>query len=132
MLEVYGTHEVHDALVKVVKKVKIYADVQFIQLNETEDFFDDYKYNIDDLIIFVSARKGSVSHYAGVEPFLIKLEKEMPLNDQILIYPSQEIEENIFSGYEDFGTTPITKGVETIQKIGKEVGSIFKKGSQQG
>lgn len=130
ILEVYGTHEVHDALTKVVKKVKIYAEVEFVQLNETEDFFDDYRYSINDLIIFVSARKGSVSYYAGVEPFLVKLEKEMSLNDQILIYPSQEIDENIFSGYEDFGTTPITKGVETIQKIGKEVGSIFKKGHQ--
>lgn len=127
-IEVYGTHEVHDALVKVVKKVKIYAEVEFVQLNETSDFFDDYKYNIDDLIIFVSARTGSVSHYAGVIPFLMKLEKEMSLNDQILIYPSQEIEENIFSGYDDFASTPITKSVETIQKIGKEVGSIFKKG----
>ena len=53
----------------------------------------------------------------------------MPTNDQILIYPSQEIEDNLFIGYDDISTTPILKGVETIQKIGKEVGSIFKKGN---
>ncbi|MEY3199087.1 MAG: hypothetical protein RJA13_1045, partial [Bacteroidota bacterium] len=30
-------------------------------------------------------------------------------------------------GYEDIDATPIVKSVEAIQKIGKEVGSIFKK-----
>ncbi len=51
----------------------------------------------------------------------------MPDNDQILIYPSQEIDENLYTGYDDFTTTPISKGVDAIQKISKEVGSIFKK-----
>lgn len=128
-IEVFGTHETHDALVKVLKKVKVFADISFIQLEETEDYFSINRNNVDDLIIFVSARPGSVSHYAGVVSFLAKLEKAMPLNDQVLIYPSQEVEEIGFSGYDDFTTTPISKGVETIQKIGKEVGSIFKKGT---
>ena len=127
-IEVYGRHEIHDAIVKVVKKVKIFADVSFVQLDETEDFFAVNKNSSsNDLIIFVSARRGSVSYYSGVDNFLSKLEKGMPENDQLLIYPSQEIAENLYSGYEDFTTTPISKGVDAIQKIGKEVGSIFKK-----
>jgi Kef-type K+ transport system membrane component KefB len=127
-IEIYGSHEIHDAIVRVIKKVKIFAEIIFVQMDETEDFFAIHKIsNSDDLIIFVSARRGSVSYYTGVDNFLSKLEKGMPENDQILIYPSQEIAENLYSGYEDFTTTPISKSVDAIQKIGKEVGSIFKK-----
>jgi hypothetical protein len=35
--------------------------------------------------------------------------------------------DNIYGSYDDFDAVAITKGVEAIQKIGKEVGSIFKK-----
>ncbi len=128
-IQVHGTHELHDGIVRVIKKVKIFANVEFVQLDETEDFFENNKTNNEDLIIMVSARSGSVSYSANLTSFLSKLEKEKANNDQILIYPSQEVEENIFSGYEDFTTTPLSKGVETIQKISKEVGNIFKKGN---
>jgi len=33
----------------------------------------------------------------------------------------------MYSNYEGFDATPISKGVEAIQRLGKEVGSIFKK-----
>jgi hypothetical protein len=127
-IEIYGTHDFNDAFVKVIKKVQIFTEIAFVQLDETEDFFIVNKNSSnDDLLIFVSARRGSVSYYSGVDNFLSKLEKGMPDNDQILIYPSQEIDENLYTGYDDFTTTPISKGVDAIQKIGKEVGSIFKK-----
>ncbi len=129
-IEIYGTPEMHDAFTRVSKQVKIFAEISFVPLVETEDFFlVNNKGSEEDLVIFVSARSGSVSYYSGVDSFLTKLEKAMPTNDQILIYPSQEIEDNLFIGYDDISTTPILKGVETIQKIGKEVGSIFKKGN---
>jgi len=37
--------------------------------------------------------------------------------------------ENMFGNYEDIDGSAITMGVEAIQKIGKEVGNIFKKGN---
>ena len=127
-IEIYGTHDFNDAFVKVIKKVQIFTEISFVQLDETDDFFIVNKNSSeDDLFIFVSARRGSISYFSGVDNFLSKLEKGMPDNDQILIYPSQEIAENLYTGYEDFTTTPISKGVDAIQKIGKEVGSIFKK-----
>ena len=129
-IEMYGTYEFQDAFIRVLRKVQLFTEISFVPLEETEDFFLMNK-NItdDDLIVFVSARRGSVSFYSGIDAFINKLEKGMPLNDQILIYPSQEVAENLFTGYEDFTSAPISKGVDAIQKIGKEVGSIFKKGN---
>jgi Kef-type K+ transport system membrane component KefB len=61
--------------------------------------------------------------------FLSRVEKAYPENDTVIIYPGQE-KENLFSTYEDVSGNAIGLGVETIQKIGKEVGSIFKKNKE--
>ena len=55
-----------------------------------------------------------------------KIEKACQLNDSIYIYPGLEIDP-LFATYDDISATPIIAGVETIQKISREVGNIFKK-----
>jgi hypothetical protein len=45
----------------------------------------------------------------------------------LIIFPSQNTVDNIYGNYDDFDSSAISKGVEAFQKIGKEVGNIFKK-----
>ena len=59
------------------------------------------------------------------QSFADKIEKACPNNDTIFIKGA--IDEN----YNDISSTAINAGVETIQKIGREVGSIFKKSSSK-
>ena len=80
-----------------------------------------------DLIVVCNSRKGSVSYSIDNDLFLPKFQKAYGENDHILIYPSQELVENFFSTYEDMSADTLAKGVETIQKIKKEVGNIFTK-----
>ena len=58
--------------------------------------------------------------------FAQKIEKACPNNDSIFIYPGIEAE-NYYSSYQDISANPISAGVETFQKISREVGNIFKK-----
>lgn len=117
------------------EKIKLYADLRKFNLDifhhtisELEDFFLlNNKIEPTDLLVFCSARQGAISYTSGIDVFRSKLEKAYPNNDRILIYPSQVIADNIYSTYEDISSSAISKGVETIQKIGKEVGNIFKK-----
>lgn len=107
---------------------KISVDMQHKAITELDDFFlQNFKIEKTDLLVMCSARPGSVSYSINVDHFLPKIEKAFEKNDKILIYPSQETTENVFSTYDDISAEAISKGVETIQKIGKEVGSIFKK-----
>ncbi|TXI86329.1 MAG: cation:proton antiporter [Crocinitomicaceae bacterium] len=117
------------------EKIQLYADLRKFNLEivhhtitEPDDFFLlNLKIETTDLLVFCSARQGAISYTSGIDAFRSKLEKAYPTNDRILIYPSQVIADNIYSTYEDISSTAISKGVETIQKIGKEVGNIFKK-----
>ena len=85
--------------------------------------------NSHDLIVVCASRFGSVSFTSELDGFLSRIEKAYPENDTVIVYPGQE-KESLFSNYEDVSGNAIGIGVETIQKIGKEVGSIFKKNKE--
>ncbi len=101
-------------------------------LDDVDEFFlMNFKIEESDLLVICSSRLGSVSYQTGINMFLSKFEKAYSNNDHIFIYPSMEFTENIYSNYEDFSGEAIVKGVETIQKIGKEVGNIFRNKSDE-
>jgi hypothetical protein len=55
-----------------------------------------------------------------------KLEKHYNSNSKIIIYPQQNNNEFWSDNYEDISAEPLSKGIETLQKIGKGIGNIFK------
>jgi Kef-type K+ transport system membrane component KefB len=81
----------------------------------------------DDLLVLASARKGAASHMGTLENIPSKLEKHFEANSRIVIYPQQFDGSADSPGYEDFSAEPLTFGIETVQKIGKGIGSIFRR-----
>jgi len=56
-----------------------------------------------------------------------EMEKYLATNSRIIIYPQQFSHNYILDGYEDVSAEPLNKGYETIQRIGRGIGNIFKK-----
>lgn len=128
-IELFASPLTYDKWDKIAHANRISHDTKLIEIEELEEFFLFRTQNTsNELVVFCSARNGAVSHVSGIDSFYGKLEKAFPENDTILIYPSQNQMDNLYGNYEDIDSTPIIKGVEAIQKIGKEVGSIFRKG----
>lgn len=129
-LELYSSVITFEKWQKVSEANKISIETRLIEIDEIDDFFLlNQKKSENDLIIFCSARNGGISYESGIDSFPGKLEKAFNENDTVIIYPSQNMVENIYGNYEDFDSSALTKSVEAIQKISKEVGSIFKKGN---
>jgi Kef-type K+ transport system membrane component KefB len=127
-LMVFSTKYTKEKVEFYIKKTKITIDVKFEIVEELEDYFiKNFKAEKSDLLVMCAARPGSVSFSINIQSFFNKIEKVFEMNDKILIYPSQEVSDSFFSSYDDFSTEAISKGVEKIQQIGKEVGSIFKR-----
>jgi Kef-type K+ transport system membrane component KefB len=127
-IELYATHSTYEKWLKVGEANRILVTTKLIEIEEVDDFYLLHSSRSEeDIIIFCGARPGAVSYQQGLDSFPAKLEKGYPDNDLIIIYPSQHSLDNIYGSYDDFDAVAITKGVEAIQKIGKEVGSIFKK-----
>lgn len=128
-IEMYGSKSCLERIQKVGVANKIDFRIHLKEIETTEDFFLHYNKSDDNLIVFCSSRFGSVSYEPLIESFGQKIEKACPKNDTIFIYPGMDTE-NYYSTYQDISANPISAGVETIQKIGREVGNIFKKSEE--
>ncbi len=120
------------AINKVIKTEKLTASINNIAFDDWEDFLI-LSRNIheDDLIVLVSARRGTASYMPMLENLPYKIEKHFSANSRIIVYPQQFNESYMMEQYDDVSTEPLTKGIETIQKIGKGIGNIFKADSNE-
>lgn len=116
------------ALAKIFERSALSSLAKFQELTDWDDFFLFFK-NIheDDLMVLVSARKGSPSHMGILDRLPMKLEKHFSTNSRLIIYPRTYGMEYHVGDYHDVSPEPLSKGLETVRKIGKEIGSIFKK-----
>lgn len=99
------------------------------------DLFDDWEdisvlskqINEDDIIVFISSRKGSVSYHKLMENLALKLEKLFPINSKFLVYPQRNDTENKYTEYRDVSSETLTKSITTIKKVGKELRILIQK-----
>ena len=125
----YCSAATENAFKRYIQENKINISLTTKTFTEWEDFLILSKViHDDDLFILISARKGASSYMGILDSLPSKLEKYFPLNSRIVIYQQQ------FSTYNDeryseidISSEPLNKGIEAVQKFGKEIGSIFRK-----
>ena len=122
----YSSSASYERIEKVGLANKLDFNIIFKEIENIDDFFLFFDKKESGIIVFCGTRVGSVSYDLGTEYFADKIEKACPKNDTIFIYPGMELDSS-FANYSDISSTVVIAGVETIQKIGKEVGNIFKK-----
>ena len=81
----------------------------------------------EDMLIYVAARRTSVSYENCMENIQEKLEKHFPDNSKIIIYPRTHHIDSKFSEYGDINPESLNQGFERVQKIGKDLGNLLKR-----
>ncbi len=126
-IQLYCEEQSKKHIERIFKKEKLSASLHITLFEDWEDFLILARYiREDDLFVLVSARKGATSYMNMLENLPVKLEKHFSLNSKIIIYPKQFNQNYIGQSYDNITTEPLNKGIETIQKIGKGIGNIFK------
>ena len=127
-IQLYSTELTGEAVGKLFKRLKLSASISYSLFSDWDNFQGFVK-NIreDDLFILVSTRKGATSYITVLENLPIKLEKYFPSNNLLVIYPQQFDPNHWNERYDDISAEPLSKGIETIQKLRKGIGNIFKK-----
>jgi Kef-type K+ transport system membrane component KefB/archaellum component FlaF (FlaF/FlaG flagellin family) len=123
----YGSQTTYDRLEKVASANKMEAELRFQELNAVDEFYPSYQKRSTDFVVVVACRPGTVSYDLQMDLLIQGMEVAFEQNDYLLLYPGTNATDPTFSNYDDINTAPLAAGVETIQKIGREVGSIFKK-----
>jgi len=127
-IQVYCNEATQRAIERLYNSAKLTAAIQFQQFSDWDDFLVlSRNFHKDDLIVLTSARKGSTSYLGILDNLPTKLEKYFAANSRIVIYPQEYDGDVIREQYIDISTEHLSKGIEAVQKIGKGIGSIFKK-----
>ncbi|MBW1654227.1 cation:proton antiporter [Flavobacterium quisquiliarum] len=126
---IHAEYKTHETIQQIANNLKLNAKFGFKNVSDWEDFesiSDEMKST--DLVVFNLSRKGSVSYQSIFERLPQKIEKFFNDNNVILVYPQDDRKESAMDAYEDFTTSPLAKGIEAIEQIGRGLGSILKKG----
>jgi nucleotide-binding universal stress UspA family protein len=130
-IEFYGDVKTNDALHQQLKRKNIHVNISFHPFEDWEDFLVLGRHiKEDDLLILVTARKGSVSYLSYLETIVIKINKYFQLNSKLLIYPQQFDSSDKVEGYEEVSSEPLVKSMAAIEKLGKGIGTLLKKGKE--
>ena len=131
-IQLYCNEQTEKAIKKLLKKIKLSVLITSNYFSDWEDFLILAR-NIheDDLFVLVSARKGATSYIAILENLPNKLEKHFPSNSRLVVYPQRFNQNYGNERYNDINAEPLNKGIETIQKISKGIGNIFKKDTNE-
>ncbi len=123
----YGNTATLEAIRLLLKKSKASAHLKLLLFEDWDNFTSLSAFiNPEDLFVLVSARKGSASYLKEFENLPSKLEKNFPFNSRLVIFPHQFSHNYSNEQFDDIIHEPNPKGIETIQKIGKGIGKIFK------
>ena len=87
--------------------------------------------NAEDMLIYVAARRTSVSYENCMENIQEKLDRNFPANSKIIIYPRTHHIDSKFSEYGDINPESLNQGFERVQKIGKDLGNLLKRDSRK-
>jgi len=87
----------------------------------------------DDLLVVVTARKGTLSYHSYMDAVPEKLLKNHSSNNFVLLYPEQTRMEFLETGMqsEDISLSPIQEQIDNLSRLGKVVKKIFNPGSHR-
>jgi Kef-type K+ transport system membrane component KefB len=123
---VYANEKTHTAITKFIKQKTKTTDLSYYIFDDWNDVLVLSKYiDREDLLIFISSRKGFVSYQSVMDTLLPKIDKYFDENNKVIIYPKQHETSLDNETFEDINSGPLSKGLETI---GKGIETIFKLG----
>ena len=115
-------------IVEHLKKLKINVAISFTNEFELSNLDLLHQYILpDDLLIYIAARKTSVSHDNCMENIQEKLEKRFHTSSRIIIYPRTYHVDSKYNEYGDINPDTLNQGFERVQKIGKDLGNLLKR-----
>ncbi|NSL88180.1 cation:proton antiporter [Chitinophaga solisilvae] len=128
-LLVFSTEKTRQFTEAYIVQTKVSADITYKQFDTMEDFLIlSRDITRDDLVVIVTARKGTLSYHAYMEGIPAKVGRHFKDNNVILLYPEQTATDYVEAGLQpdDLTLAPIQEQLANLNKLGKAVKRIFK------
>ncbi len=126
---VYSALQTQTAFEKEIKSIKSLPDIRYRPFQGDPGIAELSKsISDDDMIIIVSARKGTISYNSHIENSTGRMIRQFADNNFILLYPEQAQVDYLENGMQtqDLKLSPIQEQIDNLNKLGKAVKKIFK------
>jgi Kef-type K+ transport system membrane component KefB/nucleotide-binding universal stress UspA family protein len=124
----YCNSKSKEAIINHLNQQKLNGGFAFSDKHNLEDLQLLQTYvSQEDLLIYIAARKSSVSYDNCMENIKDKLVKQFGQNSKIIIYPRTYHIDSKYNEYGDINPEPLSHGIEKVQKFGKGLGNLFKR-----
>jgi Na+:H+ antiporter len=117
-----------DAFEREIKKAKPSVNAVYKPFDDLEDFLVlSREISRSDLLIVISARKGTISYHSYLDNIPGKLNRHFSQINFILLYPTQQMPTRTETSFtaEDLTLSPLQEQFDNLNKIGKKVKKIF-------
>jgi Kef-type K+ transport system membrane component KefB/nucleotide-binding universal stress UspA family protein len=130
-LDFYGVRNTYQEFYKQLRNNNIHIRILFKSFDDWEDLLVLGRHiKEDDLLVLVAARKGSVSYLSFFDTIGMKINKYFQINSKLLIYPQQFDSSDKVESYEEVSSEPLVRSMAAIEKLGKGIGTLLKKGKE--
>lgn len=124
----FGTRETFEAFKRVLKKNGIPLKPLFSEFNDWDDFLIIAReIHKDDMMMLVSARKGSVSYVNFFESAYAKLDKFFADNSKIVVYPEVHAAVEKMESFDTVTSEPLSRGIRVVGYLGRAIRKLFGK-----
>lgn len=124
----YCNQKSHEAINNHFAERKINGGFAFSDQFDLADLQLLQKYVVaEDLLVYVSARRASVSYENCMENIQEKLDKQFSKNSKIILFPRTYLIDSKYNEYGDINPEPLNQGIERFQKLGKDIGNLLKR-----
>ncbi len=128
----YCNSKSKEAITTQLKQYKLGVSVSFSPSFDLPDAVLLHQYVLpEDLLVYIAARRASVSYDVCMENIQEKLEKEFDSTSKIIIYPRTYHVDSKYTEYGEMNAEPLNQGLEKVQKIGRDLGNLLKRGHQK-
>lgn len=124
----HGHYHTHSAFQQKIHKGSLNISYFYHGFEDWDNFSGFTRFvHSDDLFILVASRSGSVSYLNVHDHLHFKLDKYLEHNSKIIIYPKQDgfIVNN--DNYEEINLSPLTRGIDAFELLGKGIRDFFGK-----
>lgn len=129
-INLYTAAKTFEAIRRYFAQNRIRANMQYHHFEDWEDFLILSKsVSRDDMLVVVSARKGSISYNIYLDEIPGKLPKYFKENNFMVIYPDQpggEMLDSVITE-EDISLSPIQDNIQRLSRFGKLLRRLFGK-----
>lgn len=123
----YCNQKSHEAITDQFTQRKINNGFVFSEKFDLDNLLSLQQYvSPEDLLIYIAARRASVSYDNCMENIQEKLERQFGTNSKIIIYPRTYQIDSKYNEYGDINPEPLNQGIEKFQKLGKGIGNLLK------